>query len=516
LRILIFHGYLLRGTGSNVYNAELARSLVELGHEVHLFCQEPHSADFDVVDAVGRWPHGRLEVQRLREPVRCTTYRPDIGGTLPVYVADRYEGFDARPFPSLTDAEIEHYIAANAAAIRDVAASVEPDVALANHLVMGPVIMARALEGRIPYAVKIHGSALEYTVRPHADRFVPYAREGLASAAGILVGSRHTAESLWEVVGLPGLQARTRLLPPGVDLHVFRPRSPGEAKARLGALADRLQAAPPAWGGAADGADALRAADPTRDRMVSYVGKLIVSKGVDLLIAAWPLVIDRIPDARLMIVGFGEYREGLMRLARALGRGDLVAARAIARRGRELEGGPRGELRYLASFLDGLGGAERERYLAAAPAAMRRAHFVGRIEHADVSELMGASRALVVPSTFPEAYGMVAAEAACCGSVPVSAAHSGLAEVTAVLRPAVSADLRSVLSFQLGPDVVAEIADDLARWLTLSADTPGTWRQATASLRDVARAGFGWPDIANGVAAAAQGELGELPQVPAG
>ena len=129
---------------------------------------------------------------------------------------------------------------------------------------------------------------------------------------------------------------------------------------------------------------------------------------------------------------------------------------------------------------------------------------------------MGASRALVVPSTFPEAYGMVAAEAACCGSVPVSAAHSGLAEVTAVLRPAVSADLRSVLSFQLGPDVVAEIAGDLARWLTLSADTPGTWRQATASLRDVARAGFGWPDIANGVAAAAQGELGELPQVPAG
>ena len=332
MRILIFHGYLLRGTGSNVYNAELARSLVELGHEVHLFCQEPHPADFDVVDAVGRWPHGRLEVQRLREPVRCTIYRPDIGGTLPVYVADRYEGFEARPFPSLTDAEIEHYIAANAAAIREVAALAEPDVALANHLVMGPVIMARALEGRIPYAVKIHGSALEYTVRPHADRFVPYAREGLASAAGVLVGSRHTAESLWEVVGLPGLQARTRLLPPGVDLHVFRPRSPGEAKARLGALADRLQAAPLAWGGAAAGADALRAADPTRDRMVSYVGKLIVSKGVDLLIAAWPLVIDQIPDARLMIVGFGEYREGLMRLARALGRGDLAAARAIARR----------------------------------------------------------------------------------------------------------------------------------------------------------------------------------------
>ena len=40
MRILIFHGYLLRGTGSNIYNANLARSLAGLGHEVHLFCQD--------------------------------------------------------------------------------------------------------------------------------------------------------------------------------------------------------------------------------------------------------------------------------------------------------------------------------------------------------------------------------------------------------------------------------------------------------------------------------------------
>ena len=245
MRILIFHGYLLRGTGSNIYNSELARSLVGLGHQVDLFCQEAHAADYDFVDAVGRWRGGRLEVEVLREPVRCTAYLPDIGRILPVYVADCYPGFDARTFPSLTDGEIEHYIAANVAAVRDVVADVHPDVALANHVVMGPVILARALAGRIPYAVKIHGSALEYTVRPHAARFGRYAREGLARAAGVLVGSRHTAESLWEVVGLPGLPERTRLLPPGVDVHVFRPRSPAEAKERLSALAASLEAQPP-------------------------------------------------------------------------------------------------------------------------------------------------------------------------------------------------------------------------------------------------------------------------------
>ena len=41
MRILFFHSYLLRGTGSNIYNANLARALARLGHEVDLFCQDP-------------------------------------------------------------------------------------------------------------------------------------------------------------------------------------------------------------------------------------------------------------------------------------------------------------------------------------------------------------------------------------------------------------------------------------------------------------------------------------------
>ncbi len=51
---------------------------------------------------------------------------------------------------------------------------------------------------------------------------------------------------------------------------------------------------------------------------VVFVGKLIVSKGCDLLLAAWPLVASRHPGARLMMVGFGEYRDGLARLWSAL------------------------------------------------------------------------------------------------------------------------------------------------------------------------------------------------------
>src|SRR3954470_9259569 len=114
--ILIFHGYLLRGTGSNVYNARLAASMSSLGARIHLFCQDRAADTLDFVDAVGDWDSGALSVRTLREPVRVTTYRPPIGRLLPVYVEDRYEGFDAKRFADCTDEEIEEYLARNVTA----------------------------------------------------------------------------------------------------------------------------------------------------------------------------------------------------------------------------------------------------------------------------------------------------------------------------------------------------------------------------------------------------------------
>jgi glycosyltransferase involved in cell wall biosynthesis len=489
LRVLIFHGYLLRGTGSNIYNLSLARALAALGHEVHLVCQERHPEGLHLAEAI-------------------TVHNPDIGRILPVYVADEYEGFDAVPFPQLSDGDLKHYLAANIEAVADVVRTTRPDIALANHLVMGPAILRRALGAEVPYAVKVHGSALEYTVRPAPERFLPYAIEGLAGARCVLVGSRHTAESLWEVVGDDGLRARTRLGPPGVDVHAFRPRPVAEAGIALERLAGRLEGADAAgWGGEAGAAEALRRLDPARDRIVSYVGKLIVSKGVDLLLAAWPLVVAQVPDARLCVVGFGTYRGALGRMAEALAAGDLEALRTIAARGRELEGGPAGELRHLAGFLDGLGGRRREAYLAAAGVAAQRAVFTCRLDHEDLPDLLSACEAQVVPSTFPEAFGMVAAEAAACGALPLSAAHSGLAEVSTTLAGALEHDLRDLLCFDVGPGAVEAIAERLVRWLTLP---PGQRSRAAASLADLARRTYGWESVADGVIAAAQGRLGSL------
>jgi glycosyltransferase involved in cell wall biosynthesis len=525
VRVLIFHGYLLRGTGSNVYNAELAAALIGLGHEVDLVCQERHADDLQWVGAVGDWDGGELVVRRLRE-TGATVYRPDIGGLLPVYVADRYEDIEARPFQDLTDDELDRYIRDNEVAVTEVVNRSHPDVALANHLIMGPAILARALpDAGVPYAVKVHGSALEYTVKPY-PRFLPYARDGVAAAGGVLTGSRHTAESLWAALGDPNLPDRTGLAPPGVDVALFRPRERTDAFERLGALTERVardagarraQLERPVGESTFSRDQGATAAalqtllDGSRDdRLVSFVGKLIVSKGIDLLLCAWPLLLSEVAGARLVVIGFGAYAGTCERLVEALSDGDLDVVAEIAAEGRAAEGGPRSPLRLLTAFLQWLDQqpAERERYLASAARMRERVVFTGRLEHREVAEVLTLCEAMVVPSTFPEAFGMVAAEAAACGALPISAAHSGLAEVTLALAQNVPEEVRGLLSFSLDEPVVPAIANRLRGWMLASDEVRELTR---ASLVATVTARWSWEQVARQVIAAAQGALAPLP-----
>src|SRR5919201_2991397 len=99
MRILLWHGYLLSGTGSNIYTRALARAWSRTGHEVVVLCQDPHPEQYDLGGA--------------------RVVRPDIGGVLPVFVLDRYEGLGVKRLPDLTLEERERYVEANTAALRE-------------------------------------------------------------------------------------------------------------------------------------------------------------------------------------------------------------------------------------------------------------------------------------------------------------------------------------------------------------------------------------------------------------
>jgi len=85
------------------------------------------------------------------------------------------------------------------------------------------------------------------------------------------------------------------------------------------------------------------------------------------------------------------------------------------------------------------------------------------------------------------------------------------AEVTATLAPALDEDLRELLAFEVGAGAVEEIARKLVEWLRLE---PARSEQARAALADLARRRYSWESVAQGVIAAALGQLDDLPEPP--
>ena len=148
MRILLWHGYLLGGTGSNVYTRALAREWSLAGHDVTVVCQERDPEEYDL---------GGARVVRPELP----------GGLLPVFVLDRYEGLEPRLLQDFTPAEREAYVEANVAALRG---QLPADLVFANHVLMGGAVGAALGE---PFRVKAHGSELEYSMRgrPELERW---------------------------------------------------------------------------------------------------------------------------------------------------------------------------------------------------------------------------------------------------------------------------------------------------------------------------------------------------------
>ena len=406
MRILLWHGYLLGGTGSNTYTRALAREWSRAGHDVVVLSQDPHPEQYDLGGA--------------------QNVRPGVAGLLPVFVVDRYDGLEARKLQELTPAERARYVELNAAALREL---LPADLVFANHVLPGGAVAAAA---GAPYAVKAHGSELEYSMRGNPE-LAAWGRESLAGAEAVFVGSQHIREVLEDVVGHV---ERVYEVPPGVDTEGFRPRPREEA---LAALLEEARRDPPNPGNANErlpderNADRLATFFERDEPTVVYFGKLLYNKGVHLLLESLREV-----DARAVIVGFGDYRA-------------------------ELE--------------------------AAAPPGTL---FTGPLEHRHLIHLLPLADVAVVPSIFPEAFGMVAAEAAAAGTPPLVARHSGLREIADGLESEYPPEHRGLAGFATGD--AADLTEKLRALLALA---PGERARLGAAARLAAEKRWSWAGVAN-------------------
>jgi glycosyltransferase involved in cell wall biosynthesis len=406
MKVVLWHGYLLGGTGSNVYTRALAREWSRAGHDVVVLSQELHPEQYDLGGA--------------------RHVRPEIGGLLPVFVLDRYEGLEPRLLQDLTREERGRYVELNAAAVR---AELPADLVFANHVLLGAPVGAAS---GARYAVKAHGSELEYSMRGSPE-LQAWARETLPSASAVFVGSEHIREVVAEVVGAVD---HVHEVPPGVDVEGFRPQPRDRA---LADLLDEARRDPPNPGNANErlpdehNAERLASFLADDEPTVVYFGKLLHNKGVHLLLEAL-----RELDARAVIVGFGDYREDLER------------------------------------------------------AGPPRTLFTGPLEHRHLAHLLPLADATVVPSIFPEAFGMVAAEAAAAGSPPLIARHSGLAEIAVGLEAEYPPEYRHLASFATGD--AADLRRKLSEVLELP---PEEHARIAGAARRAVEQRWSWAGVAN-------------------
>jgi glycosyltransferase involved in cell wall biosynthesis len=415
VKILVWHGYLLAGTGSNVYVRQLVREWSREGHDVTVFSQEPHPERLDIGGA--------------------QAVRPDVHGLLPVFVLDRYDGYRVERVQDLSRGELDTWVEDNAAAIRE---HLPADLVYASHVLLGGPVGA-ATGSR--YAVAVHGSELEYSMRGNAE-LSAWGAQALEGAAAVIVGTGHIRTALEEVCGHVD---RVHEVPPGVDVELWRPQPRDEA---LAALLEEARRDPPNPGNANErlpdegNAERLEAFLAGDRATVVYFGKLIRNKGVHLLLDALRNV-----DARAVVVGFGDYRTELEQQAEGL------------------------------------------------PVL-----FTGAFEHRHLVHLLALADAAVVPSIFPEAFGMVAAEAAAAGCPPVVANHSGLAEIARGLDEDYPPRLRHLASFPNGD--VAELTARLNEVVSLSDDDRAALRSAA---REAASSRWSWASVSARLIAACGG-----------
>jgi glycosyltransferase involved in cell wall biosynthesis len=481
VRVLYWHGWLLEGTGSNVYSARVAAVWRRAGHEVVLLCQQHPSERFDFVDAWGTVSSEGVVAEGVPGLGGAViVLRPDLGGLLPVFVYDAYEGFEVKTFVDLTADELQAYIELNAVAINEAVSWRRPDAVITGHAMAGPVMARRAL-GDGAYVAKVHGSDIEYAARVQ-ERYAELAREGLEGAWRVTGASGDVLARAQQMA--PRIAGRTKVVPPGVEVDLWRPSSRARA---LGEVADRLGRDPDTAGGRPDALepsvrealvrrdgkalDALASGydqtvpDPSAGRrlagladrrgpVVGYLGKLIPQKGVERFVEALALLGSSVHG---VIIGFGLFREWLSALVTALDAGNgegwaWLGAGSPMRL--ELE---EDDVRRARGLSD-------------------RVTFTGRLDHRYAPLAVAALDVLVVPSTLDEAFGMVAAEAAAAGALPLVARHSALAEIAEALEAV--AGMPGGLSFEPGEGATRRLAEAVQRLLDLPPEEARAAREA--------------------------------------
>ncbi len=515
-----------------------------------LFSQEEKTEAFDFIssDEVFEAGNRKTTVNYWRNtsyPGSCKHYRPNLSGMLPVYVYDHYPGFTVKEFTVLDEKTLESYIEKNRTALETVFGQTRPDLVISQHTIMQPVYSSRALSGynsrHTRHLATVHGSALNFSVRK-SDLLRRYALEGIKSVDGLIFVSRHSRDDFVNYFSdLTALEERCHVIFAGVNTGLFQPlgkrekrqenakilrvllnesaadKPDGKSSKGKAAFQNKLKSAENAadvskllstvqdqsniWAPDQDTADNLADIDWINEKVVLYYGKYLWTKGIHLLLAAMPLVLENHPRTRLILVGFGAAREYLEALVGLLDQGRIDLALEILK----LPGSTGGDRAGHNLYHNGLSRVLADEQTAA---RYRRACkdrigqqviFTGIMDHEQLRLLIPCADVTVAPSIFPESFGLVGVEALACGVFPVQTYHSGFADVVDIYENSfrdifASAGIRHLtLDENLVPGLAANINSVFAY---MEGKTEDERKQLARRAHRLAEEHFSWGIIA--------------------
>ena len=532
--LCLLHGWLLEGSGSNLWTRAVVRALCRRGETVHLLCQENHPDRYDfIAKSISYGLDGSERTTFSREtslPGKCILHKPDLGETLPVFVWDKYEEYQrVVPMIDLSTDEIESYIGINSRVLRRLIEDHGVTAVHANHAVMMPVVAQRLRESHgVRYTVMPHGSDIEYAVKKDA-RFLGYASAALVEASRVFVIGDEMRDRVLKVfAAVPRLEQKLTPLHLGVDTSDFELVEREDRAGEIAKLAAQLEKLPsgksarlesgmtaalpgvrdlPSLRGILGDAAAYdgKRPDEAASRKLSavewghvptllFVGRLIAWKGIQSVIAALPPALAANPTLKTIIVGHGPLREAMEAMVWALrvGRRDIVEM--IVASGRLIDGSVEhggdeslSDVRRFYQALETRG--ELDEYFSLAQRVMSEdsVMFTGYLTHSELKHLFPCCDAGVFPSVVREAGPLVFLEALASGCFPLGTYFGGMKASIDSVSEELPAEVSEIM--KLDP---ANTVAELARKIPLALRESGSYREA---LSRIAREKYDWGSV---------------------
>jgi len=241
----------------------------------------------------------------------------------------------------------------------------------------------------------------------------------------------------------------------------------------------------------------LTSIDWKEDQLLLFVGRLIISKGIQAIIAALPGILEKNPRARLVVVGHGPLREPLETILWALQNGARDLVLKIVDWGGNLEGSGNRSLKELHSFFTKL---EEEGELGAYFDSAQKyiSHksviFTGYLTHQELRYLFPACDVALFPSVVAEAGPLVFLEAMASGCFPVGTYFAGMAASIDSVAGSLPEDVSKWMKLRVDEN---ELVQDIVHKTTGALTVEEKYKKI---LREIAVQKYDWKNISKRLA----------------